>query len=152
MSPHEIDDKLRDPIDQWNVGRFVEAATGNQDQIRSVSRSRVEKCPNRSIDHSRRTPRNLQTLVPGLRFGILILQIKFNVSANVRNETRQDDIGELVGANASRGESLTRHVVRSTSSSSSSDRRARTLLTLSLWEKNERHREKKKSKLKSWLQ
>merc|ERR1711970_910965 len=98
----------------------------------AASRSCVEKCPNRSIDHARRTPGNLQTLVPGLCFGILILQIKFNVSANVRNETRQDDIGELVGANASRGESLTRHVVRSTSSSSSSDRRARPLLTLSL--------------------
>ncbi len=37
ISPHEIDDELRAPIDQWNMRRLVESATRYQNQICRIS-------------------------------------------------------------------------------------------------------------------
>ena len=98
ISPHEIDDKLRAPIDQRNMRRLVESTTGYKNQIcrvsfgksgkkqndqclglstgqlelplvvnpyptkkvkTSLTCSSVEKRPNGTINHARRSPRNL---------------------------------------------------------------------------------------------
>jgi len=86
MSPHEIDDHLDAPIYKWNMSRLVKSTARNEDQISRVTCSRVKKCPNRSINHPRRTPGDLETFVPLFGFRILLLQIKFDVSGDVGNE------------------------------------------------------------------
>lgn len=109
MSPHEIDEELDAPIDEGNVGGLVESSSGHEDQISRVTCSGVEKCPNWSIDHSRWTPWNFETFVPLFRFRVLLLQIKLDVAGDVGNETGHHDVGEFVGANSPRRESLARH-------------------------------------------